>query len=132
LPEFSALVELIWLGLRAFALKVDALHHARLRENMMAAGNAHPKSFRLQQMTKFLKANVGVRISAQNFVESFFGTHGFVRECSSGGRMTNYEGRIKSVSAAEMNFRCFNGAISFNVITPDELFFYQNNFLTPA
>jgi hypothetical protein len=70
------LSNLIWLGFRAFALKVDALHHTRLRENVMAAGNTHPKSFHLQQMTKFFEPNVRVRISAQNFIESFFGTHG--------------------------------------------------------
>jgi hypothetical protein len=28
-------------------------------------------------MTKFLEANMGIRISTQNFIESFVGAHGF-------------------------------------------------------
>jgi hypothetical protein len=58
---------LIRFRLRAFALEVDAFHHAGLGENMMAAGNAHPKSLGLEQMAKFFKADVGVGFSAQQF-----------------------------------------------------------------
>jgi hypothetical protein len=69
------LSNLIWLGFRAFALEIDALHYARLGENMMAAINSHPESFGLQQMAKLFKSDVGIGIAAQNFIEGFLGTH---------------------------------------------------------
>jgi hypothetical protein len=46
--DFSHLFYLIRLSLRSLALQVDAFHNSRLCEDMMAAGNAHPKAFRLQ------------------------------------------------------------------------------------
>jgi hypothetical protein len=42
---------------------------------MMAAGNPHPESFGLEQMTKFLETDIGVRFSAQNLFQCFVGAH---------------------------------------------------------
>lgn len=45
---------------------------------MMAAGNAHSKAFRLQQIADLLETNVGIGCAAKKFLKSFFNAHGLV------------------------------------------------------
>jgi hypothetical protein len=59
------LSNLIGFRFRAFPLKVDAFHHAKAGENVMTAGNPHPKTFRLKQVAKLIEASVRIGISPQ-------------------------------------------------------------------
>jgi hypothetical protein len=45
---------------------------------MMAAGNAHSKAFRLQQIADFVEAKVSVGRAAKKLLKSFFNAHGLV------------------------------------------------------
>jgi hypothetical protein len=46
---------------------------------MMAAGNAHSKAFRLQQIADFVEAKVSVGRAAKKLLKSFFNAHGLVQ-----------------------------------------------------
>ena len=76
--DFSHLFYLIRLCLRSLALKIDAFHDSRPCEDMMAAGNAHLKAFRLQQIADFVEANISIRCAAKKLLKSFFDAHELV------------------------------------------------------